>query len=246
MIAISLLALLLAAAPARPSDDRARDDLQTYFSLRDYPADARAASAQGIVRVQLGIGPDGRVTDCTITRNSGAASLDAATCRILRERGHFPPPRNARGRPSRGFVEGAVEWRLPPGVVAVRRPVNDSVASVLPDEALGRPGPPNRALGPFPPRRLQAAPGGYFLPGDYPRGALAARREGEVGYELTIGTSGRVSNCRVTRSSGDVALDAATCRVLRERARYIPARDLQGGTTEGVDAGSHAWRLPRP
>ena len=240
MTAISLLALLLAAAPAQS----ARYDLQTYFSLRDYPADARAAGAQGIVRVQLGIGPDGRVSDCTIIRNSGAASLDAATCRILRERGHFPPPRNARGRPSRGFVEGDVEWHLPPGTVAVRRPVNESVASLLPDELIGGRGPRDRALGPFPPRRMSADLGAYFRASDYPARALAARHEGEVGYEVVVGTNGRVSNCRVNRSSGDAALDAATCRVLRERARYLPARDIRGGTMEGVETGTYAWRLP--
>ena len=237
-----LLAVLLAGASA-PDPDH---DLQRFFSFRDYPAEARAAGAEGSVGVQLGIGPDGRVGDCTVTRNSGVASLDAATCRILRERASFPPARNAAGRPSRGFVEGTVEWLLPAGTGAARRPVSESVADVLPGEMVGRPGPPVRGRGLSAPRRLHADLGSYFRPADYPAGALAARREGVVGYQVTVGANGRVSSCRVTRSSGDAALDAATCRVLRQRARYSPARDPQGGTMEGAETGTYAWRLAPP
>ena len=238
MTAIFMLALLLAGSAAAPSAPRAGDDLQAYFSFRDYPAGARAAGIEGVVGVRLGIGPDGRVSDCAVTANSGAASLDAATCRILRERASF--------RPARGVVEGIVAWRLPPGTGAARRPVSESVVDVLPDEVLGRPGPGARRLGPFPPRRTPADLGHYFRAGDYPASALAARREGEVGYQVTVGANGRVSHCRVTRSSGDAALDAATCRVFRTRVRYAPARDPRGGTMEGVETGSYRWRLPPP
>ena len=61
---------------------------------------------------------------------------------------------------------------------------------------------------------------------------------------LTIGTSGRVDACSVTSSSGSSALDQATCRILRSRARYTPARDEDGNPTTGHDSGRVTWRLP--
>jgi hypothetical protein len=36
----------------------------------------------------------------------------------------------------------------------------------------------------------------------------------------------------------------ATCRILRGRARYAPARDAAGNPTTGSDSGHVRWRLP--
>ncbi|MGB7405445.1 MAG: energy transducer TonB, partial [Pacificimonas sp.] len=64
---------------------------------------------------------------------------------------------------------------------------------------------------------------GTITDDDYPRAARQRRSEGEVTVNYDITTGGRVVNCRVVGPSGDVDLDATTCRLIRERFRYRPA-----------------------
>lgn len=75
---------------------------------------------------------------------------------------------------------------------------------------------------------------------DIPQGIdrTAARA---VGVSLTIGADGRVTECRVTASSGNATLDATTCRLLRSRSRFTPARDAAGVATAGTTTGSIDW-----
>lgn len=103
------------------------------------------------------------------------------------------------------------------------------------------PPPPPRVI---PPQRARANLNSYFSTDDYPAAALRTNDEGSTGFRLTIGPSGRVSDCAITSSSGSAALDQATCRILRSRARYTPARDTSGNPTSGTDSGRVTWRLP--
>jgi len=95
-----------------------------------------------------------------------------------------------------------------------------------------------------PPRRARANLGGYFSTDDYPAAAIRAEAEGTTRFALAIGADGRVKNCAITGSSGNSALDSATCRILRARARYTPARDQNDNPVSGQDRGSVTWRLP--
>jgi periplasmic protein TonB len=81
----------------------------------DYPRDARAARAEGRVSFRLEISPQGRVVGCAITGSSGFASIDRATCRLLRARARYRPARDAAGNAVAGTDNGWVDWRLPPG-----------------------------------------------------------------------------------------------------------------------------------
>lgn len=54
------------------------------------------------------------------------------------------------------------------------------------------------------------------------------RYHGTVYVKVTIGPAGRVSNCVPLTRSGSADLDAMTCRIVRERARFSPAFDAQG------------------
>ena len=63
---------------------------------------------------------------------------------------------------------------------------------------------------------------------DYPDGAYRARRGGTVHLRFTVAPSGRVSDCAVTRSSGNPRVDVATCRLIEQRFRYRPAADSSG------------------
>lgn len=94
------------------------------------------------------------------------------------------------------------------------------------------------------PRRARANLGGYFSTDDYPAAAIRVEAEGTARFALAIGADGRVKDCRITGSSGNSALDSATCRILRARARYTPARDQNENPVPGQDSGSVTWRLP--
>jgi protein TonB len=92
---------------------RARANLNSYFSTDDYPSDARRARAQGDTLVSMTIGPDGRVANCMVTASSGSSALDVASCRILRQRARYSPARDAAGNPTTGRDSGRITWRLP-------------------------------------------------------------------------------------------------------------------------------------
>jgi TonB family protein len=95
-----------------------------------------------------------------------------------------------------------------------------------------------------PAQRARANSNSYFSMDDYPVSALRENSQGTTGVSLTIDAAGRVSDCQVTASSGSTALDQATCRILRSRARYTPARDPAGNSTNGTDSARITWRLP--
>lgn len=73
---------------------------------------------------------------------------------------------------------------------------------------------------------------------DYPREASRAKAGGEVEVRFTIEASGRVTGCRVSRSSGDASLDRTTCRLIEERFRFKPATNAAG---EAI-ASPYGWR----
>ncbi|MEO7655385.1 MAG: energy transducer TonB, partial [Sphingomicrobium sp.] len=88
-------------------------DLRTLFSSDDYPASATSSGAEGTVQASLTIGPDGRVTGCSIVRSAGNSSLDSATCNILRRRAKFTPARDTNGQATSDTIRTPpIVWRL--------------------------------------------------------------------------------------------------------------------------------------
>ena len=79
---------------------------------------------------------------------------------------------------------------------------------------------------------------------DAPRG-LNLGQPRFVGFRLLIGRDGSVRSCRIIRSSGIGALDAATCAAAVRRLRWQPARDTAGRPVEAWVPSSFLWR-PRP
>jgi TonB family protein len=77
-----------------------------------------------------------------------------------------------------------------------------------------------------PPRLINISP--YDYPSDVQPGARSLRVE--VRYEL--GPDGRFALCAVTKSSGQPSLDAASCRLLQQRARFRPERRTRRGRLE--------------
>jgi len=82
---------------------------------------------------------------------------------------------------------------------------------------------------------------------DYPRGAGEAGIEGTVSVRYTVGIDGRVSDCEITRSSGNDELDRTTCRLIEERFRYDPSRDARGHPVPSIIVENHSWIIkPEP
>lgn len=79
---------------------------------------------------------------------------------------------------------------------------------------------------------------GTIRDNDYPAEASRAKIGGEVEVRFTIQPTGRVTECRVTRSSGDASLDATTCRLIEARFRFRPATNAAGAPI----ATQYGWR----
>lgn len=94
---------------------QAQMSLRSLIRAEDYPAAALAARREGDSAVRLTIGPEGRVTNCTVTASARFSALDAATCRLLRSRAQFSPPRDPAGNPTVGVIDVIIPWRLPAG-----------------------------------------------------------------------------------------------------------------------------------
>ena len=140
-----------------------------------------------------------------------------------------------------------VRVNTPPPPVTTTRvappPVITTTAPPAPPAPVVAPPPP-----PAPPRVVEATKPRANLAGlitgeDYPPAAQRNEEEGTVRVRLTVGANGRVSDCTVTSSSGSSSLDSTTCRLLRSRARFTPARDNQGNPTTDTYSQSIRWQL---
>jgi protein TonB len=94
------------------------------------------------------------------------------------------------------------------------------------------------------PAKAKGSLAGLINPEDYPASAQRAEEQGTVRVRLDVGANGRVTSCTVSSSSGSSALDAATCRILRSRARFTPARDSNGNPApDTITSPPITWRL---
>jgi protein TonB len=94
------------------------------------------------------------------------------------------------------------------------------------------------------PRSARLMTANLFQDEDYPASALRAGESGVVGFVAEVGPDGRVTDCVITASSGSAALDLTTCRLVKLRARFVPALDEAGRATADRLRGRIAWRLP--
>jgi TonB family protein len=66
--------------------------------------------------------------------------------------------------------------------------------------------------------RVAQNPGDWATPDDYPSRPLREGVQGTTSFKVTVGPNGRVTACEVTGSSGNAELDAATCKLVTQRA----------------------------
>ncbi|WP_114228713.1 MULTISPECIES: energy transducer TonB [Sphingomonas] len=98
---------------ADPLKTHAKGPLVRLFSSDDYPSDAVRNDQSGEVAAVLLINPDGKVADCTLTKTSGVAVLDAQTCAIVRDRARLQPAIGLDGKAARDVYTYRVRWRMP-------------------------------------------------------------------------------------------------------------------------------------
>jgi protein TonB len=162
-----------------------------------------------------------------------------------------PPPPEKPPPPPKETPQVPPPPMTPPAVVQppiVQQPIVTVQAPPVlppPQPVIAPPAPPPPPA-PAKVTRAQSARGslqGLFSADDYPADAARDEATGTVVARLTIGTDGRVSSCDIGSSSGNRSLDSTTCRVLRSRARYTPAKLSNGQPTSDTDTARIVWRL---
>jgi len=150
-----------------------------------------------------------------------------------------PPPPEQPPPPPKDMPKVPPPPVTPPPLVQVNTPPPPTITTVVAPPVIPpvAPSPPAPPAPPPPPHKTQSAQPAQgdvrtlFSGDDYPASAQAAGAEGTAQAQLTIGPDGRVTGCNLIRSTGNSALDSATCNILRRRAKFVPARDSNGNPT---------------
>ena len=160
-----------------------------------------------------------------------------------------PPPPEEPPPPPKDMPKVPPPPMTPPPLVRMEAPTPPiqtvtAIPPQIPPVVIAPPAPPP------PPRKVQSATSArgdlrsLFSADDYPASAQSAGAEGTTRASLTIGPDGRVVGCSIIQSSGNGALDSATCNILRRRAKFVPARDSNGNaTTDTITTPPIVWRL---
>ena len=178
-----------------------------------YPAPAFAARREGTVGLTLRVDTAGRVTGCTVTAPSGAASLDAAACPHLRRTARFHPALDSSGARRAATVPAQLSLYL-------HRQMHAPMFSPGPVEIAAR----EEALTPLTLGLIGIDPSVPQRPGVR---SIAGR--------LAVGTDGRVTACTLYLATWDDRRDKDICDRLRRDARYAPARDRQRSPIASID-----------
>lgn len=101
------------ASPFDPVAARPKGNAGKWVTNDDYRPRWVMEGLAGRAGFTLSIDASGKVTGCTITRSTGHAPLDAATCDLVAKRARFDAARDGSGKPVAGTYRGAVTWQLP-------------------------------------------------------------------------------------------------------------------------------------
>ena len=104
---------------------------------------------------------------------------------------------------------------------------------------VGIPGMPNPKLSAGPEGDLQR----LFSGKDYPGNALIKLQGGTTSLEVLVDDKGAVADCSVTGTSGIATIDAQSCAIITDRAKFKPALDLQGKPARSSFSQKITWRV---
>jgi TonB family protein len=218
----------------------AQGNLSRYFSNDDYPVSARFNEEEGTVGVVVFVNADGRVEGCYVAGSSNSSSLDEESCRIIRRRARFTPAAHSSGRPVADFVAARIRWETGSGLPASGSP-EAAGQSVGPFDVVIRGAPIRRQTYPVIRARPLRPLSSLVTYRDYPSSAPRGTDLRSTSFRLTIGPDGNVEDCTVNASSGSAELDGTACRLMRERARFSPARVRAGNAISDEHWGRIDW-----
>ena len=153
-----------------------------------------------------------------------------------------PPPPPEDTNPVRDHEQSVITPVSDFDLTPTRLPELDSIVNPVPDERIFI-DPIDPAAFSREPARPRNDPGQWVTDADYSSRAIRMGWEGSTSFTLTIDQNGRVSNCRVTASSGHAELDEATCKLVSKRARFDAARDGNGTKMTGSYSSAVRWQI---
>ena len=80
---------------------------------------------------------------------------------------------------------------------------------------------------------------------DYPIEALRSGTGGSTRFAILVDEKGAIGDCMVTESSGVAVLDAQSCAVVKERAKFAPGIGVDGATMKSGFLQTVLWKPSR-
>lgn len=118
--AAPVVPIIAPPAPVAPPPPRVQPKQPTpkgnpanWATTNDYPTRALREEREGTTSFRVTVGPDGRVTGCSVTSSSGSPDLDDATCQNVTRRARFNPATDGEGQPTTGSYSNRVRWVIP-------------------------------------------------------------------------------------------------------------------------------------
>lgn len=102
-----------AAPRVQPKQPTPKGNPANWATTNDYPTRALREEREGTTGFRVTVGPDGRVTGCSVTSSSGSPDLDDATCQNVSRRARFNPATDGEGQPTTGSYSNRVRWVIP-------------------------------------------------------------------------------------------------------------------------------------
>lgn len=97
----------------QPKNPEPRNNPGGWVTDNDYRSSWIRREYQGVVGFSVTVGTDGRVQSCRVTRSSGHAELDSATCDLVQRRARFRPATDGNGDETTGTYSQSVRWQIP-------------------------------------------------------------------------------------------------------------------------------------
>jgi outer membrane biosynthesis protein TonB len=182
------------------------------------PADTLKRGEIGMTAIDLTLAPDGTVQKCDVVYSTHSGSLEDHACALFKN--------NARYEPA-----GAGQ---PDGVRTRREFLNWSASKNAPDAKT------SRATAAAP----RAGSESWVTTDDLPKGVLRKDEIVTSNVGLSINPEGSIDGCWVTLPSERPKLDELVCTLMKQRARYKPARDAQGEPDRGFAFTTVRWQVP--
>lgn len=92
-------------------------------------------------------------------------------------------------------------------------------------------------------RDLDGTLSGLLSADDYPDSAVFFGDQGTVKVALLVDERGLVADCTVVDTSSVAALDAQTCALVKQRARFKPAQGDDGKPAKSATTATITWRI---